>query len=286
MTSHRILILGAGKRVKSDLLPVLSHLGFTSSDILIIRKSHKQLLDFPEFSCAQFEPNLVKKFDPTLVISCLPTTCTVEVIQKVLEFTSPNNLFVDTPITKIYDDLNNLLIRGGTNVLEDNHLVFFANQLILPIEEPRAIFVINALYDYHGVALISKTFGNISRNYFKIKIKSFYFLVFKSGTRLVFWVGPRNYHKGKIYYFKRKFKRGILDRYEFEKSMIPDWTIEYINKNLKPQESKDIFLADPIKFMLFWKRMALGEALHKFFSVGKNEFLSLEEALMTEIYFQ
>jgi hypothetical protein len=32
--------------------------------------------------------------------------------------------------------------------------------------------------------------------------------------------------------------------------------------------------------------MALGEALHKFFSVGKNEFLSLEEALMTEIYFQ
>jgi hypothetical protein len=286
MARHRVLILGAGKRVKSDLLPVLTHLGFTNAEILIIRKSHEQLLDFPEFACAQFEPNLVKKFDPTLIISCLPTTCTVEVLQKVLEFTSPHNLFVDTPITKIYEDLNNLKIRGGINVLEDNHLVFFATQLRLSNEAPRAIFVLNALYEYHGVAMIYKIFGKLSHNHFKFRLRNFYFLIFKSGKTTIFWVGPRNYSKGRIYFLKRRLNKGILGKYEFEKSLIPEWTINYINKNLDFRESENILSADPVKFMPFWKRMALGEALHKFFSVGQNDFLKLDEALISEIYFQ
>lgn len=286
MARHRILILGAGTRVRSDLLPILNHLGFTGSEVLIIRNSNNQLIDFPEYRCAQFDPKLVRKFDPTLVISCLPTPITVEVIEKVLKASSPSNLFVDTPITKIYNKLNCLKAKVAIRVLEDNHLVFFANQLSHSKDEPCAVLVLNALYDYHGVAMISKAFGKISNNFFKIRIRNFMFLIFKSGSRTVFWVGPRNYSKGKIYYLKRGFYKGNIGKFKFQNDSISDWAIAYIIKNFDITDAQNILSSDPIKFMPFWKKMALGEALHKFFLNGENEFIALDEAFMNEIYFQ
>ena len=193
MNRARILILGAGERVRQDLLPVLVALGYQDSDLLILRKNNDQLLEFPQFMCTTMNGPKIKGFNPELIISCLPTVETIKVIREVMIFTCPYHLFVDTPITKIYRDLIELNTPKGVSVLEDNHLVFFASQLAKV--QPRLIFVKKALYDYHGVALLSKTFGKPSKRHFKIRIRNFLFLTFKVGNTIVIWMGPRKYDK-------------------------------------------------------------------------------------------
>lgn len=285
MTKPRILILGAGERVKQDLLPVLFSLGYQGPELLLLRKSDKQISEFPQYKCIKFDGTTLLDFNPNVVISCLPTGDTLGVIHEVLSFTSPNNLFVDTPISKISSELILLRIPGGVHILEDNHLVFFSNQFILPKNEPKVIFVLKALYDYHGVALLSKVFGKTSKRYLKFKIRNFLLLVFKSGSKLVIWVGPRNYSLGNIYFLKMKGGGCTFQKYNFSTKSAPEWTRRFLLENLDSLFAEQILSSSPIRNMLFWKRMALGEYMGRFLMDGENRFLTLEEAIENERYF-
>jgi hypothetical protein len=232
------------------------------------------------------EGSKLRNFDPEYVISCLPTIDTITVIQEVLQFTKPKHLIVDTPISTIYKQLTELRELSSISVLEDNHLVYFANQLEISKSKPRVIFVKNALYDYHGVALLSKTFGTLSKGYFKIRIRNFLLLIFKAGNRLIIWIGPRNYSTGMIYFIKPKLFKRFYQKYEFRNDLISDWTKNYMLENLNSSAITAILNSNPIRFMYFWKRMALGECLEKFIFDDVNFFLSLEEALENERYFR
>lgn len=285
MLRRRVLILGAGARVKNDLLPVLIQIGYTKSEVLIVRKTPDQLQNFPDFHCTQFDSKILKEFNPFLIISCLPTIHTLSVIQEVLKSTNPNNLFVDTPIKLIYPELSKIVIPGGIHVLEDNHLVFFLNQLEISKSSPGVIIVRNALFDYHGVALLSKAFGLNSRKYVKAKIKSFLFLIFVVGQKVVIWLGPRNYSKGEMYYSRRKRFQIIIEKYNLKTDSVSPWAFNFISSNFNPIEVARILSENPIKEMHLWKRVALGEALNEFLSQDKNSFLPLSMALKNEIYF-
>lgn len=286
MNKPRILILGAGKRVKQDVLPVLMHLGYQHSDLLILRKNHKQLTEFPQISCIQMNNYRLAEFNPELIISCLPTSETIEVIRKILNITAPKHLFVDTPVSKIYEDLSKLEVLSGISVLEDNHLVFFGNQLKIAKSEPRLIFVRKGLYDYHGVALLSRIFGKTSNIFFKIRVRSFLILVFKAGTRFIFWLGPRDYSSGEIYFANFRGSNSLFQKYRFDTELIPEWATSYMLENLETAEALEILGSNPIRYMPFWKRMALGENLGKFILNGENAFLTLDEALINERFFQ
>jgi len=286
MSKTRILILGAGKRVKQDLLPVLVSLGYQEPDVLLLRKSGSQLLDFPQFVCTQMDHIKLHSFNPQLIISCLPTIDTIHVIHNVLKFTSPSYLFVDTPVTRIYEDLLEIQVPGGINILEDNHLVFFSNQLIQPGSKPRIIVIWRALYDYHGIALLSNTFGKLSKFFIKIRFRNFVFLLFMVGGKYVIWVGPRSYSHGKIYFFKSILSFRFFREYKLNTDSVPEWAKNYILKNLDSITAESILNSNPIRYMPFWKRMALGENLEKFLTYGENKFPTLDEAIKNERYFR
>ena len=286
MGKSRILILGAGERVKQDLLPVLASLEYQESNVLLIRKSGNQLLDFPQFECTKMDEIKLRRFNPQLIISCLPTDSTIPVIEEVLKFTSPRHLFVDTPVTRIYDDLVKIRVAEGIYILEDNHLVFFSNQLIRSKIKPRIVFVRNAFYDYHGVALLSVTFGKLSKLFIKIRFRNFIFLLFMVGRTLVIWIGPRNYSRGRLYFFKSILNVRFFQEYKLNTEFISEWARNYIRENLDPITTESILNSNPIRYMPFWKRMALGEYLEKFLSNGENHFLTLDQAISNERYFK
>ena len=286
MYKPRILILGAGERVKLDLLPVLVALGYGGSDLLILRKSAEQLSDFPQFVCIKMDEVVLGCFNPEIVISCLPTSDTVDVIQKVLKFTSPKNLFVDTPIAKIYKDLTRMYVPEGIHVLEDNHLVFFSSQLLNSRGNSHILIVWKAFYDYHGIALLSRTFGETSKLFFKIRLRNFLFLLFRAGRTFVIWIGPRNYSNGKLFFVKPAVKKHFLQEYKLDLKFVSDWAKNYILDNLDPVYVDKVLTSNPVRNMLFWKRMALGENLGKFLFDGENNFLKLENAIQNERYFR
>lgn len=285
MTRPRILILGAGSRVRDDLLPALVQIGFMPNELLLIRKSQGTLTEFPEFCCTQFDPGLVRSFNPDFVISCLPSEVTPTVVYELLQHCKPLALLVDTPVQENLEFLEGLNLPNGVSVMEDNHLVFFNRQLALENPRHRMLVLRNSFYNYHGIAFLRSALGTISKFRLKFRLRNFLLLVFFSGSTMILWIGPRNYQTGQIYSIQTGKLPQMLAKVEFKPFNLTMSEQEIVNRFLDSVSQEKVMRENPIRNMLFWKRVGLTLALNDYFFRNRNNFISLREAAINESFF-
>lgn len=285
MILPRILILGAGRRVTIDVLPALVHLGYKENDLLILRDSDAQLIQFPQFQCIKINSDKVEGFNPKFIISCLPCDVSESVISKVLQKCSPDCLIVDTPVSRNAKFLEGVKLPYGVYVLEDNHLVYFSRQIREYGEIFRAIMLRNAFYDYHGIAFLRSTLGELSRFRIKIRLRRFLLLLFFAGNTLIFWVGPRDYSKGEIYVSRRDLSFWKFSRLKIDQSVLSDFELAYLRSNYGPLGSKRIIEDNPIRHMLFWKQVGLAQALRALLIENQNSFITIQDSIENEKFF-
>lgn len=281
----RVLVLGAGRRVKNDVIPSLIHLGYSRAELMIVRKNSSQLKDYPQFSCIQFDPKSIFEFNPEYVISCLPPEISSTLIKQVLRCSHPHALLIDTPIKKNAEFLKSLQLPGGVFVIEDNHLVYFARQMRELKPDLKVLILRKSFYDYHGIAFLASTLGPISHFRIKIRVRRFLFLSFFAGSTLIFWIGPRNYSKGEIYALRlNRVKKGF-SKLVFDSEYLSSEEKELATNHFGLDESKRVIGENPIRNMLFWKRVGLTKALGGFLLANRNEFISVRDAVRNEDFF-
>ena len=123
--------MGAGKRVRNDILPALKAIGISEKDLLIVRKNYATLDDFPkikvitDYKFLELE-DIAKNI---ILISSIPQSDTITALSKFLKIITPKAVLIDTPIFDIAKYVQAAMNEHGIeiNILEDGGLIPWLN---------------------------------------------------------------------------------------------------------------------------------------------------------------
>ncbi len=90
---------------------------------------------------------------------------------------------------------------------------------------------------------------------------------------------------GEIYAARFSMPKKCLSKIAFEPRYLSSEEMELVIHHFGPDESKRIIAENPIRNMLFWKRVGLSKALGEFLFANRNEFLSVQDAARNEDFF-
>lgn len=191
---NKFIIVGAGRRVQQDILPVLSFLGYKKEEIFIYAKTKKNILvrniiyDVKKF-------NGIKKIDDKwIVYIAVPALINEFIIDQVLEINPRVKIIIETPINNF--SLVNKYKNYNICVAEDAY--FLGKYLLLKefvkIKNFNLLFMYKSAYSYHGIAFIESLLSNI---FFGFSFFGIYIGFCKKGIALIF--GERKYEEGSIW---------------------------------------------------------------------------------------
>ena len=169
-TRHRVLIIGAGRRVKNNFLPSLRCL----ADRFEIVGVHARTAERLDPLCALWTVPPVHRLDDVdftavdVVVISVPTAQNANVLRQVVARAPGATIVIDTPIAwslAEFAETRPLLARFGRVVVTEDYMNFppfaLARQAVAGglIGSPRAVTLTNIGFFYHGLALIRSFYG-------------------------------------------------------------------------------------------------------------------------------
>lgn len=156
----KVLVLGAGWRVTTDIVPSLLAAGVLAEDITILRKRRTTTPALAGISVVTTPEGLdPAEFNGSVIISCLPQLEVFETVTNLVQRFRPSTILIDTPISKNYKEMHGLswAYDIGVFVLEDSILIPWAADV--RVKSARLSVFKNSFYHYHGTALLASISG-------------------------------------------------------------------------------------------------------------------------------
>jgi len=207
---NKFLIVGSGRRVQQDIIPVLEYIGCKNKDISVYATREKKILVRDSiYDVFNFEKLKYIEND-TIVYIAVPAAALRSVIELVLELNSSVKLIVDTPINSA--TVVNRFRGYNISVAED---AFFLGKYLLDSNLIHKNFSLLTFYksamSYHGVAFIEVLLSQILLSF---SLFGLYIAICKKGVAIIF--GKKNYEKGNIWLNTSQLEFPLLSQREKE----------------------------------------------------------------------
>lgn len=187
----KFIIIGSGRRVQQDVVPVLNSIGLSSKDIKIYARRNKEIfVRNHKYRVSKIE-ELSYIPDKTYVYIAVPTNNLKITITNILRINNSTTLLVDTPIndSSILEEFTNSKIW----VSEDSKYLGFLLKQNIKFYKLNFMFFYKSAFAYHGIAFIESILSNC---FFSFSVLGFYFMFCSKGIAVIF--GKRDYEKGNI----------------------------------------------------------------------------------------
>ena len=285
---NRILIIGAGNRVLNDVIPALGAIDFDLCNIVIVRKSIKQLNSYPMITVFDNLESVMEDFQPELIICCVPTSELDSILSILIKFEFIH-LLVDTPIFPNLEKLRSISKTVSVKVLEDSTLIPWIDTLRSRVEGAHIVVVNHALYEFHGLALLNELFIGALKKFHLPKVVERYLIIFyHKPFRFIIWFRKRDYLHGSIL-FVLKFKAlkigGMSNadmQRQYAEQFFKNSSINTRKYLLSKTVDNDFMEIRFIKDMLFWKRVGLMLGFKMLIIDDLNVFVDLEKMIRIE----
>ena len=249
----KFIIIGSGRRVQQDVIPVLNSIGLSSKDIKIYATRNKEIfVRNNKYRVSKIE-DLTHIDDKTYVYVAVPTNNLKIIITNILRINNSATLIVDTPIND-----SSILIEFKNSkiwVSEDAKYLGFLLKKNIKLNKFNFMFFYKSAFAYHGIAFIESILSNC---FFSFSVLGFFFMFCPDGIAIIF--GKRDYERGKI----------ILNmkRLNFPKLSNDDISLIGGLSNLDSLSYRFLEL----------KRIGLKEMIIDILDNNVNQLVSLEEA--------
>lgn len=294
--SFKIIVLGAGKRVRNDILPALVANGILEKDMFIIRKNYAILDDFPkikvinDYNALKFE----NFSENTILVSSIPQSETIVALNRILRIVTPTTILIDTPVFKIAESIQNIKHEYGihVNLLEDGGLIPWLDVFTkTKLMETRFFLSYRAFYLFHGVSSFRKIIGEYNfrgRSMLQGRIIH----LSNDRGRDILQLGYRDYAKGRFFWFWNKkivylgleLKWAKMFRRISLKDILSDEDyFEFYQLIEKFNLDPDSLFDNPIKYMHDWKRIGLYIGFKNLFDGNINIFPNLKAGVSNEL---
>ena len=206
---NKFTVIGSGRRVQQDVIPVLIELGFSPNNISIYSSREKKIYvrdtEYKVYSIENLNKTSINKF----VYVSIPHQKLYELLKKIFDIDSSSKVIVDTPIvnSKIVEKFKKNIIC----VAED--AAFISNFLIKKNElfKYNILLLNKSAFSYHGIAFVESILSGIV---FHFSLFGLYFAFCKKGIAVI--IGKNNYEKGSIYLNFKKISFPNLNESEIE----------------------------------------------------------------------
>ncbi len=193
MPLSNFIIIGSGRRVQQDILPVLSFIGIAIDKIQIYAKREKHIFvrdvnyEVKNLNKLQFIEN------DSIVYIAITSNAVESVTEFILSINNNIRIIIDTPINK--KSLIRKFENNKISVAEDAH--FLAKYLLkrnLKINKFNIIIFYKSAMSYHAIAFIESI---LSKIIFHITFFHFYLAISCKGISII--LGKKDYETGKIW---------------------------------------------------------------------------------------
>ena len=184
-------IIGAGRRVQQDLIPVLKSMGVRSSLINIYAKNKKTIFVKDELYIVNKLNFLQKIEDNSIVYIAVPPNASEFILKKIIDINNNSKIIIDTPI------INKSIIKLSKKkywVAEDAYNLGKLLSNNLNLKRFNLLFFQRSFFSYHGVAFVESI---LSTSFFIFSILGIRFMFCKKGIAVI--IGKRQYERGNIY---------------------------------------------------------------------------------------
>jgi len=184
-------IIGAGRRVQQDLIPVLKSMGVGSSLINIYAKNKKTIFVKDELYIVNKLNFLQKIEDNSIVYIAVPPNASEFILKKIIDINNNSKIIIDTPI------INESIVKLSKKkywVAEDAYNLGKLLSNNLNLKRFNLLFFQRSFFSYHGVAFVESI---LSTSFFIFSILGIRFMFCKKGIAVI--IGKRQYERGNIY---------------------------------------------------------------------------------------
>ena len=192
MTNNKFTIIGAGRRVQQDLIPVLVYLGYLPKNISIYSSKEKSIFVRDTIYKVSNIESLNKKSIEDLVYVAIPSKNLFETLRTIFTINPKARVIVDTPIfsSEIVKNFanKNICVAEDAAYLSE-YLIRRDNLCYYNI-----LFMDRSAYLYHGIAFIESILDEII---FHFSLFGLYFAFCRQGIAVI--KGASNYERGNIY---------------------------------------------------------------------------------------
>ena len=285
--NKRIVVIGAGRRVKNDVIPSLQSIQFDFNSLLVVRRKNQKLSEFPELK-VEIDLNLaLNYFKPHIVICCVPIT-EFQNTYSILKNYEIEYLLVDTPIYINSEVLKSAGKLKNICILEDSVLIPWIDAIRHKFTHSSILLIYQAMYEYHGLALLKAIFDSPIKVITLPKFINRYLILLKINNTFIVWYRKRNYKKGFVVFFKNKQIECLGNNHlvdfqeEFYRALLGDLKnfldLDCLHRKPFDTSERIRFIRD----MHFWKRLGLALGLRSLIYQNSNCFLKLDEMIEIE----
>lgn len=281
----RWLLIGAGRRIRNDILPALLAMQVSTSRITIVRKSRESIKDFLEIRSFQDIGEAVRHSNPDVIICCVPVEAANEVLSQLRNLDGPHTILFDTPVSQNFATLLELQKKHSVFALEESVLVPWLAQLELLVKKSRFVLFFRSFYEYHGVAVLSRIAETpLVRIWQKFQQGRRFKLFVTNDNRLFCLLGYRNYPKASVFFLGKQLKllsasRGLELQKVIVRESMKVFQLTTTMNNSEQLNSMYVEAQEKLLFseLAFWKQLALITGLHAIEEQGEILFPSISE---------
>jgi hypothetical protein len=236
----KFIIIGSGRRVQQDVLPVLNSIGFDKSEIRIYASRIKTIF-VRDTLYDVFNFNDIDEIgDDSIVYVAVTPSAIFKVVSQIILLNASVKIIIDTPINDI--SLVNNFKNNNIWVAEDAAYLghFLKNTINLNVFN--VMILHKSAVVYHGIAFIESLLLNSSISF---TVFGSHLMFCKKGIAII--IGKRDYENGEIWL---NFKKLIFPNLNYSQIKLVGGLSDFDNVSYRFLELKRIGLEQMIQTIL------------------------------------
>jgi hypothetical protein len=236
----KFIIIGSGRRVQQDVLPVLNSIGFDKSEIRIYASRIKTIF-VRDTLYDVFNFNDIDEIgDDSIVYVAVTPSAIFKVVSQIILLNASVKIIIDTPINDI--SLVNNFKNNNIWVAEDAAYLghFLKNTINLNVFN--VMILHKSAVVYHGIAFIESLLLNSSISF---TVFGSHLMFCKKGIAII--IGKRDYENGEIWL---NFKKLIFPNLNYSQIKLVGGLTDFDNVSYRFLELKRIGLEQMIQTIL------------------------------------
>jgi hypothetical protein len=236
----KFIIIGSGRRVQQDVLPVLNSIGFDKSEIRIYASRIKTIF-VRDTLYDVFNFNDIDEIgDDSIVYVAVTPSAIFKVVSQIILLNASVKIIIDTPINDI--SLVNNFKNNNIWVAEDAAYLghFLKNTINLNVFN--VMILHKSAVVYHGIAFIESLLLN---SYISFTVFGSHLMFCKKGIAII--IGKRDYENGEIWL---NFKKLIFPNLNYSQIKLVGGLTDFDNVSYRFLELKRIGLEQMIQTIL------------------------------------
>jgi len=236
----KFIIIGSGRRVQQDVLPVLNSIGFDKSEIRIYASRIKTIF-VRDTLYDVFNFNDIDEIgDDSIVYVAVPPSAIFKVVSQIILLNASVKIIIDTPINDI--SLVNNFKNNNIWVAEDAAYLGYFLKNTINLNVFNVMILHKSAVVYHGIAFIESLLLN---SYISFTVFGSHLMFCKKGIAII--IGKRDYENGEIWL---NFKKLIFPNLNYSQIKLVGGLTDFDNVSYRFLELKRIGLEQMIQTIL------------------------------------